>query len=37
MIDSEKVVYESAFDCGASHAMIPAALTIGLASYGNDW
>jgi hypothetical protein len=37
MIDSEKVAYESAFECWASHAIIPAALIIGPASYGNDW
>jgi hypothetical protein len=37
MIGSEKVVHESAFEWGVSHAIIPAALTIGPASYGNDW
>jgi hypothetical protein len=37
MIDSEKVVCESTFECWAWRAMIPAALIIGPSSYGNDW
>jgi hypothetical protein len=36
MIGSEKVVYESGFECGAWHAIFPAALIMGPASCGND-
>jgi hypothetical protein len=37
LVASEKVVYESVFKCRASHEIIPPSLSIGPASYGNDW